>query len=550
MFGYTLEELLAMNISDVIDEEEMIRRPIMFGVLAEGAHIFNERRMVGKDGSIREVEANVKKIDDSRVMAIIRDVTELRKAQKQIQISEATFRGAFEYSAIGMTIVSLDGHWLKVNRGFLNMVGYTEEELVGKQFKEITHPEDVEKNVNLFDEAVRGIRETYRMEKRYIHKNGNSVWVRLNVSMIKDDRSKPLYCVAQIEDVTQERLATEQLMVSQANLRTTINNTNILIWSVDADFRFLTFNDPFVEYMKRTYGVDVRAGIRTFDVELDDDKRAMITRWKDRYLRAFAGETFQFEEHRFGEDLQYSISPIRDDDKIIGASVFAENVTKRKEHDRELAEAIKKIEELKLMALRSVMSPHFIFNVLNSIQFFIARNDRLNAINYLSTFSKLIRSILNHSVTNRITLVEEVEMLKNYVHLEMTRFEEKFGLEMDIAEDLDLESIEIPSLLIQPYVENAILHGLYNKKTTGTLTIRIKEGQDSVVFEIEDDGVGRAEAMRLRQQNFPAHKSMGIRLTEERLKLIKQQNSAAFEIEDLADENGPCGTRVRISIPC
>jgi hypothetical protein len=77
----------------------------------------------------------------------------------------------------------------------------------------------------------------------------------------------------------------------------------------------------------------------------------------------------------------------------------------------------------------------------------------------------------------------------------------------------------------------------------------VREGEDSVVFEIEDDGVGRAEAMRVREMNFPSHKSMGIRLTEERLKLIKQQNNAAFEIEDLADESGPLGTRVRISIP-
>ncbi len=549
MFGYTLEELLGMSINDVIDHEEGMRRPIMFGELAQGAHIFNERRMVSKDGTIRDVEANVKKIDDNRLMAIIRDVTELRRAQKQTQISEAKFRGAFEYSAIGMTIVSLEGHWLKVNREFLNMVGYTEEELLGRQFREITHPDDIPENVSLFEEAVRGDREAYRMEKRYIHKDGSVVWVRLNVSMIKDDRGKPIYTVAQVEDVTQEKLAAEQLMVSQANLRATINNTNILVWSVDSDFRLMTFNDPFSNYMKKHYGLDLHIGLRIFTGDLNDDKLGIISRWTERYKRALAGETFEFEETRFNQDLLFSISPICEGDSIIGASVFAENITRRKEHDRELAEANKKIEELKLMALRSVMSPHFIFNVLNSIQFFIARNDRLNAINYLSTFSKLIRSILNHSVTNRIKLADEVELLRNYVQLEMTRFEEKFSFVMDVSDALDMESVEIPSLLVQPYVENAILHGLYNKKTPGTLTIRIKEGNDSVVFEIEDDGVGRAEAMRVREMNFPSHKSMGIRLTEERLKLIKQQNSAAFEIEDLANESGPLGTRVRISIP-
>ncbi|MEJ0031915.1 MAG: PAS domain S-box protein [Bacteroidota bacterium] len=134
-------------------------------------------------------------------------MTDLRKAQKQIQISEAKFRGAFEYSAIGMSIVSLEGRWLQVNREFTAMVGYSEEELVGMHFRDITHMDDVDENIDLFKQAANGERESYRMEKRYIHKQGNIVWVRLNVSMIKDDIGNPIYCVAQIEDVTQEKLA-------------------------------------------------------------------------------------------------------------------------------------------------------------------------------------------------------------------------------------------------------------------------------------------------------------------------------------------------------
>jgi len=200
------------------------------------------------------------------------------------------------------------------------------------------------------------------------------------------------------------------------------------------------------------------------------------------------------------------------------------------------------------MALRSVMSPHFIFNVLNAIQYYIAKNDRLNAINYLSTFSKLVRSVLTHSVSNKITLADEIDMLKNYVHLEMTRFENKFNFKIEVDDHVDIDGIEIPSLLIQPYVENAILHGLYNKKEKGALSIRIREENEVVLFEIEDDGVGREVAKKIRQQNFPSHKSMGIKLTEERLKLINQQSKASFEIEDLVDQHGACGTKVKIRI--
>jgi LytS/YehU family sensor histidine kinase len=235
---------------------------------------------------------------------------------------------------------------------------------------------------------------------------------------------------------------------------------------------------------------------------------------------------------------------------VIGVSVFGDNVTESRTKDRQLAEANKKIGELKLMALRSVMSPHFIFNVLNSIQYFIVKNDRLNAVTYLTTFSKLIRSILTHSVDNRIRLSDEIELLQNYVQLEMVRFENKFSFELNVDPQLETEEIYIPSLLIQPYVENAILHGLYNKTGLGKLKLSIYEKGEVVIFEIEDDGIGRAAATELRKRNFPTHKSMGIKLTEERLQLINQKDNVGFEIEDLVDAGQPAGTRVRIQVIC
>jgi LytS/YehU family sensor histidine kinase len=192
------------------------------------------------------------------------------------------------------------------------------------------------------------------------------------------------------------------------------------------------------------------------------------------------------------------------------------------------------------------MNPHFVFNALNSIQFFIAKNDRLNAISYLSTFSKLIRGILTNSVSNKVKLSEEIELLKHYVNLELLRFENKFDFILTIAPEIEVETIEIPSLLIQPYVENAILHGLYNKPTKGTLKISVHEDKDSLLFEIEDDGVGREAARKLRQQNFPQHKSMGTILTEERLRLINLEEKASYEIIDLFNEGKSSGTLVKI----
>jgi sensor histidine kinase YesM len=187
--------------------------------------------------------------------------------------------------------------------------------------------------------------------------------------------------------------------------------------------------------------------------------------------------------------------------------------------------------------------------VLSSIQFYIAKNDRQNAINYLSTFSKLIRSVLNHSITNKVRLSDEVELLRNYVQLELTRFENKFDFVMNLDGVSDFDEAEIPSLLIQPYVENAILHGLYNKAGKGLLSISFISEVNALVVEIEDNGIGREEALKIKQQSTVHHKSMGIKVTEERLKLINQYKNTSFEIIDLKDDHGKAmGTRVKVRI--
>lgn len=428
------------------------------------------------------------------------------------------------------------------------MVGYAEDELLLLTVRDITVPEEGEQGYQLQQNLLKGKTENFQGERRYIHKNGTIVWVNLNISLVKDAGNSPLFFVAQIEDVTDEKKAAEKLILNEANLNATINNTELMIWSVDRDFKLLMFNNQFANYISEHYGLILQNGSRIFANVNTPLGEEMTERWTALYDRALAGERITLEETRFGIDFQYSLSPIIENNQVIGVSIFADNVTERKARDRELAEANKKIGELRLMALRSVMSPHFIFNVLNSIQYFIAKNDRLNAINYLSMFSKLVRSILTHSVNNKISLAEEIELLKNYIQLEMVRFENKFEFSIELAPGVDTDSIIIPSLLIQPYVENAILHGLYNKKTPGKLLIRIHEDEDMLTFIIEDNGIGREAAQKLRMESFRPHNSMGINITEERLKLINLGQQAAFEIEDLKDENGPCGTRVKIMI--
>ena len=192
-------------------------------------------------------------------------------------------------------------------------------------------------------------------------------------------------------------------------------------------------------------------------------------------------------------------APIFTENKeVIGITIIARDITQAKQLEQKVVEVNKQVAEYRLMALRSVMNPHFLFNALNSIQYFISKNNRELASNYLSLFSKLIRKVLESSVSNKISLKSELEILNHYLDLEILRFENKFSYKIDIDSELQEEDgIEIPSLLIQPYVENAILHGLTNKVGKGKLLIKLQlTPDDQLLVVIEDNGIGRKEIGR------------------------------------------------------
>ena len=225
--------------------------------------------------------------------------------------------------------------------------------------------------------------------------------------------------------------------------------------------------------------------------------------------------------------------------------------------------AIKKTEELKtafntriaeaeMRALRAQMNPHFIFNCLNSINRYIVKSDQAKASHYLTRFSKLIRLILENSNNKTVSLEQDLEALKIYVEMESLRFENKFEFKIETAENVNVFSTAVPPMILQPFIENAIWHGLLHKDSKGTLHIRIEKTFHSLQCIIEDNGIGRKRAAELKSKTATTRKSMGMQLTEDRIQLLKSQygGEASIMIEDLKDNNGsPCGTRVTLLIP-
>jgi sensor histidine kinase YesM len=255
---------------------------------------------------------------------------------------------------------------------------------------------------------------------------------------------------------------------------------------------------------------------------------------------------------------------------LLGIFVFRNLSLKRKsdrlqmEKDLELqkieskkkqAELQQRAIELEMQALRAQMNPHFIFNCLSSINRFIFKNDNKVASDYLTRFSRLIRMVLMHSQRKLIPLEDELEMIRLYLDLERLRFKDAFDYSITTTNIVDPGTIFIPPLLLQPFCENAVWHGLMHKETKGHLNIVISEieGENYKTLHciIEDNGVGRDKAAEMKSKSAGKEKSMGLKITTERLALLNQENnfSTFYKIEDVVDENNEvAGTRVQLKI--
>lgn len=205
-------------------------------------------------------------------------------------------------------------------------------------------------------------------------------------------------------------------------------------------------------------------------------------------------------------------------------------------------------------ALRAQMNPHFIFNCLNSIQMFIMDNDQDQAYEYLQKFGALIRMILEHSRKETITLEKELDTLRLYMELEALRFDQTLNYKIEIDPGVDTIGVRIPSMLIQPYVENAILHGLSPKLNDLQLSLSVKKVDAKLVCDIKDNGIGQKAAAENRKRRRPSHESIGQSATRERLQILnaqrKDQGSLSVQVRNLENSEGSsAGTWVQILIP-
>ncbi|MEO1517912.1 MAG: histidine kinase [Bacteroidota bacterium] len=206
---------------------------------------------------------------------------------------------------------------------------------------------------------------------------------------------------------------------------------------------------------------------------------------------------------------------------------------------------------LLLKSLRTQMNPHFIFNVLNSVNSFIAKNDERSANKYLSDFSTLMRRVLDDSKQEFISLEKEIELIELYLRLEHTRFRDKFDYTIDLPDAMDMSNIQLPPMLIQPFLENAIWHGIRYKDSKGHILLRLTEEAGKLRVLIEDDGIGRRRSLALKTNNQRQYKSTALSNIGQRLALIRELYSKEYTLDtsDLYPDQQDTGTRVQFTIP-
>jgi PAS domain S-box-containing protein len=285
---------------------------------------------------------------------IAQDITEHKRAQELLQESEERFSSAFEYAAMGVALVAPDGRWIKVNRALCNLVGYSEEELLTKTFQNITHPDDLEADVEYVRRMLTGEIDTYQMEKRYFHKQGHIVWVLLSVSLVHNPRGQPLYFISQIQDITSRKRADEALHQSERRLQELADSMPALVWMATADGVVDYINQRAAEFIGLE--TDRDGAVRWQATIHPEDVRKSVETW-ERAIRC--GSLYEVEHRLLHADGTYRwrlarAVPVRDK----AGRVVRWYGTSTDIHDRKRAEELlRESEENRRLLVNAIPMP-------------------------------------------------------------------------------------------------------------------------------------------------------------------------------------------------
>lgn len=496
---------------------------------------------------------------------IVNDITNKKLAEMLLKESEEKFRLIAENTSDGIFVTELN-NVTYCSPSFEKITGYTFKEfadLGSKKLLNLLHPDDKIKTKKILQNAIENKQSNVICEYRTLNKDGEYIWREDNINIIYIN-SIPSKFIIVVRDITERKKALDELKESENKLNIILNALDELVWAFDFNnFKILFASKSY----KKIYGKTAREWEANFQiwkemVDIEDKKNA---------------EKFETDVFKYGSSsaiyriidangtrkwIQNTAKIVKDnDDNPIMVMGITSDITSKKNFEIELEKSREEVNEsnrlraeLELRALQMQMNPHFIFNALNSIQSFVMEQDLFTANSYLSKFAQLIRLFLDSSRSKFISIVEEIKLLKLYIELEKLRFDDKFDFEIEVDNTLS-KYFEIPTMILQPFIENAINHGLRYKKDKGLLKVIFSREGDYVVCIIEDNGVGRENVGKIQSNTKKGYKSQGLKITSERLRAYNLINESEIEftvsdkILNPKNSNEDVGTIIKIKIP-
>lgn len=416
------------------------------------------------------------------------------------------------------------------------------------------HPDDIKDVAKQLDRVNK-----YPFEMDFYHKcqtrAGDELFVHSKSKLLFDDDGKPKGQITLVQDITSLKLVEKELMRSETKLNSILENANEITCIVDADGS-IKYVGPSVERLLGHQSYKL-IGSNIFDFLHHDEVDNAMKLFNDKLVN---GGEVRYRVYRLRNnegDWRYFrvlFTDLMENEFINGIVINAQDVTEVTMAYDKLEEESQKSNSFHSQLLSAQLNPHFMFNALNSIQYYILDNSPEPAIDFLSNFAKLIRLALQNSRYEFISITEEVNFLETYLKLEKLRFDNKFDFTIILSDELDEDDAGIPPMLVQPVVENAIIHGIANLQTRGHIEIEFDITDDVCICKVSDNGVGREKAKQEKQMRTGGkYESISSSILQTRINLLNaalDEDGYHYTIQNRINSDGKAeGTEVIIQFP-